>query len=162
MSSRVGLFVDVGNQFYYANKKWPGKKVNYRDYHAYAQSLGHVNRAIAYGTQIDGSAIKFTTALQHIGFECCWRNIERGKWYSWDVGIAVDAFNFAEQSELDIVILGTSNYTMVHVVRLLQERGVKVIIMACNIPQELREAADHCIEITEEMLEGTGANTNAT
>jgi len=156
------VFVDVGNQFYYANKKWPGRKVNYRDYYALAQSHGHVCRAIAYGTQINGSAVKFTTALQHIGFECCWRNIERGKWYSWDVGMAMDAFSFAEQSELNVVILGSSNYTMVHVVRLLRERGVKVIIMACNIPQELRDAADECVEITEEMLEGSNANSNTT
>lgn len=157
---RVGMFVDVGNQFYYANKKWPGRKINYREYFALAQRGGHVVRAYAYGTQIDGSAIKFTTALQRMGFECCWRNIERGKWYSWDVGVAMDAYNFAEMDNLDIVILGTSNYTMVHVVRALQEKGVKVIIMACNIPQELQEAANTCIEITEEMLEGHHARSN--
>jgi uncharacterized LabA/DUF88 family protein len=154
------MFVDVGNQFYYANGRWPGKKINYREYFALARQCGHVSRAYAYGTQIDGSAIKFTTALQHMGFECCWRSIERGKWYSWDVGIAMDAYIFTETDGLDIVILGTSNYTMVHVVRALQGKGVKVIIMACNIPQELREIADSCIEITEEMLEGRHAHSN--
>lgn len=154
------MFVDVGNQFYYANKKWPGRKINYRDYHALAESYGHVFRAIAYGTQIDSSAGKFITALQHIGFECRWRNIERGKWYSWDVGMAMDTLNIAERANLDIIVLGTSNYTMVHVVRLLRERGVKVIIVACSIPPELREAANLCIEIPEEMLEGHDANSS--
>jgi len=151
MSNRIGVFVDVGNQFFYANKKWPGKKINYQRYYDQAETLGHIQRAFAFGTQIDNSAAKFAAALTHIGFECRYRDIDRGKWYSWDVGMAMEMVRCCEK--LDVVVLGTSNYTMAHVVKYLRDQGVKVIIMACTIPKELRDVADQCIEVTERMLE---------
>lgn len=152
--SKVGIFVDVSNCFYNINKRWPDRKLNYDCYIKQAlRTSGQVeaSRAIAYGTQVEDTARKFISCLNILGFEPKYKTIEKGQWYSWDVGIAVDMIRNCEN--LDTIILGNSSRHMVPVVQFLQEKGVKVIVIACGIPRELRECCSKWVEIEEEMLE---------
>jgi uncharacterized protein (TIGR00288 family) len=152
MSSRVGVFVDVGDQFFRISKKWEGRKLNYQSYFDKAAEFGEVTRAIAYGTQMKRNATKFIACLHHIGFEPKYKDIEEGQWYTWSVGIAMDIMNLVNHNKIDVVILGISLKDIVPLITNVKERGVKVIVMSCGIHRELREAADRWIEIDENML----------
>jgi len=151
MGNRVGVFVDTGNLFYCVSKKWAGRKVDYRELLRSSIESREVHRAFAFGTQVDGAAKKFIKCLHHIGFETHYRDIEKGSWYDWAVGIAIEMIR--HHSKVDEVILGSSNLTMVPVVKWLRENGVTVTVIACGIPRELKEAADSWTELTEDMLE---------
>ena len=160
MTNRVCVFIDVGNQFYCINKRWPGRKLNYERYMAKCKSFGQVNRAFAYGTQVDDSAIKFITALHHFGFEPHYKQIEKNTWYSWDVGMSLDIVRLHQKS--DVIIIGNSNRSIAPLVNWIKERGIRIIIMACGINKDVKEACDQWIEVTEDMLEdevNEGENT---
>jgi len=163
----LGIFVDIGNQFYTVNRKWAGRKIDYSRYLALAKQSRatgdpdrRVRSAYAFGTQIDNSAVKFVSCLKHIGFTPVYRSIQQGTWYDWAVGITVELFR--HHQKLDEVVLGSSNQTMVPVVNWLRENGIIVTIIACGISRELKEAADHWIEITEDLLEGYDADADST
>jgi len=151
MSSKVTLLIDVGNQFFCINKRWPGRKLNYSEYLEKAKTFGTVTRAIAYGTQIDDSAATFITALHHLGFEPKFKQIEKNTWYAWDVGISVDVVRFHEKT--DVLVLGSSNRNMVPIIKWAKERGIRVVVMSCGVNRDLKDAADQWLEITESMLE---------
>ena len=148
---RVGIFIDVGNQYYCINKKWPGRKLNYRKYYDLAGSQGTIHCALAYGTQVGDSASKFTTCLRHLGFDPKYKTVEKNSWFVWDVGIAVDMMRYSDK--IDAVVLGNSNRSMIPAVQSLRERGIKVTIVSCGINKELKETADAWLEIEEDMLE---------
>ena len=150
--SRVGVFVDVASCYYNINKKWPGRKLNYERYLSNAQELGtDSGRAIAYGTQIEDGARRFISCLNLLGYEPKYKTVEKNQWYSWDVGMAIDMVRNHES--LDVIVIGNSNRHMVPIIEFLQEKGCKVIIMACGIPRELRECCFKWVEITDNMLE---------
>jgi len=159
MSNRVGVFVDLSNQFYCVNKRWAGRKIDFRKYLELATEGKEIHRAIAFGTQVDGSASKFITCLQHIGFVPHYRDITRGAWYDWSVGISVELFR--HYLKLDEVVLGSSSMTMAPIVSWLREHGVIVTIIGCGISRELKDAADKYIEISENILEGSDVATEA-
>ena len=151
MSSRVGVFVDVGNLFYCIGKKWPSRKIDYRKFLEQAANSKEVSRAFAFGTQVEDSATKFISCLHHIGFVTHYREIERGQWYNWAAGMSVELVR--HHRKLDEIVIGSSDMTMAPVVRWLRENGTIVTVMGCGIPKELREASDHYKEIPEDMLE---------
>ena len=150
--SRVGVFVDVASCYYNINKKWPGRKLNYEMYLEEAKKFGtEIGRAIAYGTQLEENARKFISCLSLLGYEPKYKTVEKNQWYSWDVGIVVDMIRNHEK--LDTIVLGNCSRPMVPAIDYLQEKGCRVIIMACGIPRELREASFKWVEITENILE---------
>ena len=148
---RIGVFIDVGNQFYCINKKWEGRKLNYETYKVKATEYGNIVRSFAYGTQVDEAASKFISCLHHLGFESRYKSVEKNKWYSWDVGISIDMVRLSEK--IDIAIIGNSNKSIVPALLYLKEKGIRVIVMACGISKEVKEACDQWIEINEDMLE---------
>jgi uncharacterized protein (TIGR00288 family) len=148
--AEVGVFVDVGDQFFRINKKWPDRKLNYQAYYDKCKSFGNVVRAIAYGTQINRNATKFINCLHHIGFEPKYKDVEEGQWHNWCVGIAVDILNLVNNNKLDVVIIGMSLKDIIPIIGSIKEKGVKVIVISCGIHKELKEAADQWIEFTEE------------
>jgi len=151
MAHRLGIFVDVNDQFFRINKKWEGRKLDYKKYYNLATDYGEVCRALAYGTQIEKTANKFISCLYHIGFEPKYKTVEENKWFNWSVGIAIDMAQLA--SRIDTAILGVSNKDIIPAVTYMQDRGVRMIIIGVGINKELKEVADHWIELDEEMLE---------
>ena len=150
--NRVGVFVDVGNQFFTINKKWEGRKLDYEAYKAKASTFGTVVRAFAYGTQIENSAAKFIACLHHFGYEPQYKSIERNNWYSWDVGMAMDMVRVSDK--IDVAVVGSSSRSIAPALQYLREKGIRVVVLGCGINKDVKEACDQWIEITEEMLEG--------
>lgn len=152
MTSRIGIFVDVGDQFFRIDKKWEGRKLNYQIFYDRCKEYGSITRAFAYGTQVNKNATKFISCLHHIGFEPKYKDMEEGQWYSWSVGIAVDIMNLVNHDKIDTVIMGMSMKEVIPLVNCIKDKGVKVIVMSCGIHKDLKTAADMFIEINEEML----------
>jgi len=150
--SKLGVFIDVGDQFFRIQKKWDSKKLNYQTYYNKAKEFGEIARAIAYGTQLNKSASKFMSCLHHIGFEPKYRDMEEGQWYNWSVGIAVDIMNLVNHNKIDIVVIGMSVKEIVPLVTNIKNKGIKVIVMGCTIHEELKEAADHWVELDISFL----------
>lgn len=153
MSSRVAIFIDVGNQFFCINKKWPSRKLNYKKYLAKAETFGTVVRAFAYGTQVENTASNFIVALHHLGYEPQYKQVERKVWYSWCVGMAMDIVRLVINDKVDTIIIGNSDRSMAPVISWAKEKGIQVIIIGCGINKELKTACDRWIEIDEVMLE---------
>ena len=157
MSRQIGLFVDISNVYYCVGKKYGGRKVNYYSYYDYVKSLGNIQKAIAYGSQMDGEAEKFISRLRHIGFTPKYKKPKtyRGEEFvrkaDWDVGITVDMIQMMDA--FDTVVLGAADGDMTPAVRFLCERGKNIIVLACGISRELKDNATNCIEIPESMLE---------
>lgn len=147
----VGLFVDIEDQFFRINKKWPGRKLDYESYYKKAEELGTVTRAIAYGTKIGDNSNNFVSCLHYIGFELKFKTVEKGEWFNWSVGITVDILRLVEN--FDIIVLGATSRELSPLLECLKEKNVKTTIMSCSISRELKLASDKWIELGEEMLE---------
>ena len=149
--SKVGLFVDIEDQFFRVNKKWPDRKLNYEAYYQKAKEFGEVTRAIAYGTEIGENSNNFISCLHHIGFEPRFKFVEKGEWFNWAVGITVDIIRLIDN--FDIVVIGATCRDLTPLVKYLKETQVKTIIFSCGVNRELKLASDEAYEITEDMLE---------
>lgn len=150
---KVGVFIDINDQFFRVNKKWEGKKLNYEKLYEAAKTYGQIIRAFAYGTQLKDNADKFISCLHHIGFEAKFREVEENKWYNWAPTITMDMIRLS--SMLDILILGASYPEIAPVAPYLKDKGKRIIILGCGISRELKYAAGEYVEINEEMLEGS-------
>ena len=158
MSKRIGIFCDVSNLYYCIGKKFDKRKLDYREYLQYAKDLGDVQHAHAYGAQLNNEASGFIHCLRQIGFEPKYKspkdyhNKDNFKSKAdWDVGIAIDIVRMIDR--MDMIILGTADGDLTPVVEWAKEQGVDVIILACGISRELKDAATKFIEIPESMLE---------
>ena len=155
MLQRIGIFIDVANQYYCVGKKWEGRKLNYESYLEVAQGDAIRIRAIAYGNQDSDEAVYFIGALKHAGYETKYltstvdskNQIRKG---DWKIGIALDIVRML--SRLDIVVLGSSDPDMVPVIKYIQEHGAIAKVVACGISRDLKDAANSYHEITEDML----------
>jgi uncharacterized LabA/DUF88 family protein len=157
MSNKIAVFISINNQFYYVNKKWPNRKLDYKKYYDRVNEIGHVTRAFAYGVQFEESAINFITALNHIGYETNYREI--AKYFTWDVGICIDMIRMIGKCDTMVLGYSGSGNALVPLVEYLKVNGVKVIIMACCINRELKDVADQWIEIDETLLEKINITT---
>lgn len=153
MSKKVCVFIDVGNQYYCVNKKWDGRKLDYEKYLKKCKEYGEIERAFAYGTQIEDYARTFISCLFHIGFEPNYKQVEKGEWFSWDVGIATEIVRLISAGKADTIIIGHSNRQMAPIISWAREQGIRTIIMGCGINKDLKEACDQWIEIKDTMLE---------
>ena len=147
---RLGIFLDTGNLYYCIGKKFEKRKLDYRKYLDYLADLGEATRATAYGCQLNSEAVGFMHCLKQIGLQTKWKTVKNHK-ANWDVGMAIDIVRMADR--IDSVILGTSNPNLVPVVEYITQLGIDVIVVACGISKELKEAATDFIEIPESMLE---------
>lgn len=153
MDSKVGLFIDVNDQYYRINKKWEGRKLNYTAYLEKAKEFGEVSRAFAYGSHINNKAATFISALMSLGFETKFKRIVEKQWYNWAVGMSMDVVKMAVNDRIDTVVIGHSGMELVPLVNFIKQQGIRAVVIGCNINKELREAADRYIEISEDMLE---------
>jgi uncharacterized protein (TIGR00288 family) len=162
MAKRIGVFCDISNMYYCIGKKFRKRKLDYKKYLAYAKELGDIAYAIAYGAQMQGEAAFFIQCLKNFGYEPKYkapknyhnRNNFRRK-ADWDVGITMDIVRKID--DIDMIILGTADGDLTPLVEWAKERGKSVIILACGISRELKDAATTFIEIPESMLEETDA-----
>lgn len=158
----IGVFVDVGNLYHCVNKKFEGRKLDYKKYLENVITDDDIlYRAIAYGIQVKDEANKFISCLKHYGFEAKYRRPKIHKVddkevirrIPWGVGIALDVVRIVSNNKLDVVVIGSSEPELVDLVEWVKERGVKCVVASCGIPREIREASDSWIELSENFLE---------
>jgi len=155
----VNAFIDIRNQNYYVDKKWPGRRLDFRLYMDKLKTLGNINRVFAYGTYSEERAKKFVSALFHLGYEPRFIKVPLEGWFSWDVELAIDVVRMAERS--DTIVIGNSNRHMIPVISWARLNGLQVIVVGCNIQSDIRAACDRWVEITEDMLEDDSITTTA-
>ena len=161
----VGLYVDVSNLYYCLNQRYDGKKLNYKKYIYYVKSLGTLIHSCAYGSHLNNEAGTFIDHLKSLGFETKFKEpkvfhnkqgIKRKA--DWDVGITIDLVN--DYSRFDRIVIGTADGDLAPTVSWLIDKGISVIILACNISRDLKELIPSAsIEIPESMTQLFKENT---
>lgn len=153
---QVGVFVNVSDLYYAALGAFNGGKINYKKYLERAVGNDTLYRAFAYGVQMGDEAGPFISALKQYGFEPKYKQariVDKKPSINdtdWNVGIACDVFRIIDR--IDTIILGTNDPNLTPLVEFVRDRGVKCVIYACNIPEELRYAANSCIELDFDVL----------
>ena len=129
---RVGIFVNVANQFGALIQRKKGHKINYEKYLKYFLNDGeNLLMAYAYGSKISDEAESFIHALKRMGYLT--KFVTSIKIGSQDilhpnrnVEMAVDIMG--SYKKLDIIIIGSNDIELVPLINYLQCQGIKVII----------------------------------
>ena len=108
---KVAIFVDVQNVYYTAREAF-GKQFNYREFWSRVTEGREVVGAFAYAIERNDVKQKsFQQILRNIGFEVKLKPFIQRRDGSakgdWDVGIALDMLEFAEQ--VDVVVLASGD-----------------------------------------------------
>ncbi len=153
------LLVDIANLYYCVGKRFPGRKLDYAKLRDRVAELGPIYRSFAYGIQMNEEANPFITCIRKLGYDTKYKKSKMTeenekkviRKAEWDVGLTLDAVRVIER--VDTVVLASSDIDLVDLVRYVRDKGVRCIVFACGIPQELRDVSDFYIEITEDLLE---------
>jgi uncharacterized LabA/DUF88 family protein len=150
--ANLAVFVDINNQYYCVNKKWPSRRLDYSKYIKHVHEYGNIFRIFAYGTQLIDHPNKFASLLHNLGFETKFKKLDRPNvWLAREVEITMDMIKLVDR--VDTIILSNSNSCLVPAIVYLKEKGVKIIILGCCISKDIKDHCDQWIEFTEEMLE---------
>lgn len=150
--TKLGVFIDINNQYYCINKKWPSRRLDYAKYIEIVRGYGEIVRVFAYGTQLIDSPNKFASLLHNLGFETKFKKLDKPNiWLAREVEISMDMIKLVER--VDTIILSNSNSCLVPSIVYLKEKGIKIIILGCRISKEIRDNCDQWIEFSEEILE---------
>jgi len=155
---QLAIFVDVSNLYFCLGKEY-GKKLKYKKYLNYIEDFGDVVLKKAYGAQVNNEANKFIDHLNVLGFDTYFK--EPRKVISsennvvmkadWDVGITLDIMRNVDI--FDTLILGSADGDFRPLIEYLQSKGKSIIVIACNISQNLKLPNITTIEIPEGHLE---------
>jgi len=139
------LFVDTQNLHNNVQAQFSGR-LNYADYvSVLEQKLGFgIPYKHAYGCKDYGTANKFITMLRSVGFTTTFE--EHGQ---WSVAIAIAAMSLTPN--VTTVILGSSDISLVPLIKYLKLRGLNVIVSACNVPRVIKALAE-CVDISESQI----------
>lgn len=156
---RVGIFVNVSNQFYSVSQAHKGAKVDYAKYMAkcFGPRGGTLARAFAYGVQMKDESRDFIAYLRHAGYEPKYKQARQidGRpsiaKTDWNMGLAMDVIRHL--GKLDVVVIGSNDPDLVPLVQFIKERAVKVVIFSAKVGTELRSVADEVMEIDLDVLE---------
>ncbi|WP_223787353.1 NYN domain-containing protein [Marinicella meishanensis] len=113
---KLGVFVDVQN-IYYTTRDAYGRSFNYRSFWDHLQQLGEVKVAHAYAINSqDIQQKRFQRSLSHIGFDVKLKPfIQRSDGSAkcdWDVGIAIDIMESAQDLDLMLLLSGDGDFAM--------------------------------------------------
>ena len=112
----IAIFVDVQN-IYYTTRQTYSRQFNYRRFWERIQHQGEIIMANAYAIDKgDEQQQKFQSALKHIGFDVKLKPyIQRSDGSAkgdWDVGIAIDVLEAAEQADTIILLSGDGDFDL--------------------------------------------------
>jgi uncharacterized LabA/DUF88 family protein len=113
---KLSIFVDVQN-IYYTTRQQYGRNFDYNKFWAQITEGREVVNAIAYATHRDDEKQKqFQNILRGIGFEVKLKPfIERSDGSAkgdWDVGIAIDIMEYAEESDIVVLASGDGDFDL--------------------------------------------------
>ncbi|WP_299078153.1 NYN domain-containing protein [uncultured Paraglaciecola sp.] len=154
---KIALFVDVQN-IYYTTRQSYARQFNYRRFWQRIQHQGDIVMANAYAIDKgDQQQQKFQSALKHIGFEVKLKPyIQRSDGSAkgdWDVGIAIDVLEAAENADTIILLSGDGDFDLL-LQKVSAKYGCKTQVY--GVPQltatSLVNAADEFFKIETDLL----------
>ncbi|MGI9318717.1 MAG: NYN domain-containing protein [bacterium] len=153
----VSLLVDVQN-VYYTTKQAYGRNFDYNKFWANATKNRKVVRAVAYAIDRgDEKQRQFQNILAAIGFEVKLKPFIRRSDGSakgdWDVGITLDAMEYAELSDTIVLVSGDGDFDLLaHRIRTNQKSSVEVYGVEKFTAASLIDSADQFIPIESDLL----------
>ena len=153
----VSILVDVQN-VYYTTRQTFNCNFDYNKFWALATKNRQVVNAVAYAIgRSDEKQKQFQNILRAIGFEIKLKPfIQRADGSAkgdWDVGIALDAIEFAEQSDTVILVSGDGDFDILaNRMKSKHNATVEVYGVKALTAASLINAADKYIPIESELL----------
>ena len=153
----VSILVDVQN-VYYTTRHIYGGHFDYNKFWAMATNNRQVIAASAYAIDRgDAKQQQFQNILRGIGFEVKLKPyIQRSDGSAkgdWDVGIALDAMEYAERSDTVILVSGDGDFDLLALrIRHKHQSQVEVYGVPKLTAASLIDAADRFIPIESELL----------
>lgn len=153
----VSILVDVQN-VYYTTRQAYGRHFDYRKFWAVATRDREVVKASAYAIDRgDPQQIQFQNILKTIGFEVKLKPfIQRSDGSAkgdWDVGIALDAIEYAENSDIIVLVSGDGDFDLlVDRIRTKQGSSVEVYGVESLTADSLVGVADQFVSIDKGLL----------
>lgn len=125
---KIAIFVDVQN-IYYTTRHAYSRQFNYRRFWQHISHQGDIILANAYAiNKGDQQQQKFQSALKHIGFDIKLKPyIQRSDGSAkgdWDVGIAIDVLENAEQADTIVLLSGDGDFDLL-LTKVSQKYGCK-------------------------------------
>ncbi|ALM52953.1 NYN domain-containing protein [Halomonas huangheensis] len=157
MTSNVVILVDVQN-VYYTTRQTFRRNFDYNRFWSRATSGCNVVKAIAYAIDRgDRKQYEFQNILRAIGFEVKLKPfIQRADGSAkgdWDVGITIDALEYAESADRVILVTGDGDFAiLVDKLRLDKGKDVEVYGVARLTANSLIKAANTFTPIDDELL----------
>ena len=154
---KVVLLVDVQN-VYYTTRQAFKRNFDYNKFWAKATSDRQITKAIAYAIDKgDQKQQEFQNILRAIGFEVKLKPyISRSDGSAkgdWDVGIAIDALEYAENADTVVLVSGDGDFDLLaDKLRVNKGKSVEVYGVAQLTANSLIKAASKFIPIENELL----------
>jgi len=158
---KISILVDVQN-VYYTTKQAYGRNFDYNKFWAKATKNRKVVKATAYAIDRgDPKQRQFQNILKAIGFEVKLKPyIQRSDGSAkgdWDVGIALDAMEYAEESDTIVLVSGDGDFDLLaHRLRTKQHSSVEVYGVEALTAASLIDAANVFIPIDPALLINLG------
>ncbi|MGQ7262077.1 LabA-like NYN domain-containing protein [Vreelandella sp. V005] len=156
---KVAIFVDIQN-VYYTSRQAYGRNFDYNKFWAQATANRDVVQAFCYAIDKgDQKQREFQNILRAIGFKVKLKPyIQRSDGSAkgdWDVGIALDAMEYAEQADVIVLVSGDGDFDLlVNKIRLKYDKKVEVYGVPQFTAASLRGEASNFIAIDNTLLLG--------
>jgi uncharacterized LabA/DUF88 family protein len=156
---RVAIFIDVQNVYYTVREAY-GRNFDYNKFWAQATADRDVVKAFCYAIDKgDQKQREFQTILRAIGFDVKLKPFIRRSDGSakgdWDVGIALDAMEYAEQADVIVLVSGDGDFDLlVNKIRVKYGKKVEVYGVPKFTAASLMNEASEFIAIDKELLLG--------
>ncbi len=153
----VSILIDVQN-VYYTTRDAYRRHFDYRKFWTAATKNRKLVQATAYAIdRQDQQQIKFQNILKTIGFEVKLKPfIQRSDGSAkgdWDVGIALDAMAYAENSDVIVLVSGDGDFDLlVDRIKTKHHSLVEVYGVECLTADSLINAADQFVSIDTSLL----------
>lgn len=157
MIEKVSILVDVQN-VYYTTRQAYGRNFDYNKFWAEVTHNRTVIKAVAYATDRgDQKQRQFQNILKAIGFEIKLKPfIQRSDGSAkgdWDVGIALDAMEYAELSNTIVLVSGDGDFDLLaDRIRTQKNASVEVYGVDMLTADSLKKAASKYFPIGTDLL----------
>ncbi len=153
----VSIFVDVQN-VYYTTKQAFDRNFDYNRFWAQATQDRKLVKAFAYAIDRgDAGQKKFQNILRAIGFDVKLKPyIQRSDGSAkgdWDVGLALDAIEYAEKSDVIIIVSGDGDFdVLVNRIKYRFKKKVEVYGVEALTADSIKVCASEYIPIDPKLL----------
>ncbi|HSP32622.1 MAG TPA: NYN domain-containing protein [Halomonas sp.] len=155
--TKVAIFIDIQNVYYTAREAY-GRNFDYNKFWAQATANREVVQAFCYAIDKgDQKQREFQNILRAIGFHVKLKPfIQRSDGSAkgdWDVGIALDAIEYAEQADVIVLVSGDGDFDLlVNKIRVKYGKKVEVYGVPQFTAASLMNEASEFIAIDNALL----------